>query len=423
MTEFAGQEDRLPRRPSDASDADFIAHRPQFDAWSGLEPAPRRQAEAKRPSRDAIRKDSVQRGRQVSRSAGLDRVEGSLDEAVARLPEADRATFDNGFFMHDQMQAMKSIRGRDSRSLEKSTTLNFGDSSRISRDDMKALRTVARMNEQPIAADAHGEGADAREFAQNVAAYRKQADDRRFGEWKTESRGQREAQASKFSWLSPSTWGMFKNFGWSKKANAKRQIADLEESMGGKAPKTGPWRSGKYRPGATDRNLHTASAYGISPQEFRAWGKAVPFATKYENARTARELDSAKRGLMGAAAAEGVDGADLGKLALGAGVKTQDEKTADDARMRRAIARDPAGDFSYTDGQVVGGHALLGAPTKGEDIPDIVRDVFGMDGSRSAPEPQPSGSQAASDDDDASDPADAPEPGAFQLRRAKRIAQ
>lgn len=423
MTEFAGQEDRLPRRTSDTSDTDFIAHRPQFDAWSGQEPAPRRQAEAKRPSRDAIRKEMVRRGQGVARSAGLDRVEGSVDEAVARLPEADRTTFDNGYFMRHQMQALKSIQGRDSRSLEQSTTLNFGDSSRISRDDMKALRTVARMNEQPIAEDAHGEGEDAREFEQNVAAYRKQADDRRFGEWKTESRGQREAQASKFSWLSPSTWGMFKNFGWSKKANAKRQIADLEESMGGKAPKTGPWRSGKYRPGATDRNLHTASAYGISPQEFRAWGKAVPFATKYEKARTARELASAERGLMGAATAEGVDGADLSKLALGRGVKTQDEKAADDARMRRAVARDPAGDFSYKDGQVVDGHALLGTPTEGDDIPDIVRDVFGMDGSQSASEAQPPGSPAVSDDDDVSDSADAPGPGAFQLRRAKRIAQ
>jgi len=126
---------------------------------------------------------------------------------------------------------------------------------------------------------------------------------------------------------------------------------------------------------------------------------------------------------MGAAAAEGVDGADLGKLALGAGVKTQDEKAADDARMRRAIARDPAGDFTYTDGQEVGGHALLGAPTKGEEIPDIVRDVFAMDGPRSAPEAQPVGSQSGSGDADSSASATEPEPGAFQLRRAKRIAQ
>ena len=418
MTEFAGQEDRLPRRTSDASAADFIAHRPQFDAWSGAEPAPRRQAAVKRPSRETIRKDIVERGRQVSRSAGLDRVEGSLDEAVARLPEADQKTFGNGYFMPHQMQALRSIQGRDSRSLEPSTTLNFGDSSRISRDDMKALRTIARMNDEPIAEDAHGEGADAREFEQNVAAYRKQAHERRFGEWKAESRAQREERASKFRWMSPSTWGMFKDFGWAKKANARRQITSLEQSMGGRAPKVAPGRQRKAAHVANDPQLFGSSASSLTEPEYRAWGRALPAAGQLYNPRSAKDMQEGRQGIGAAAEAEGVDATALGQLAIGATAKSPEEKAAEAARLQRAIDRDPRGNFSYQPGDVVDGHAMLGDPTKAEDIPDIVRDVFGPRPAASA-----AGDGASSGDDGSDDGVAQAPPTAFQLRRAGRIGQ
>lgn len=425
MTEFAGREDRLTRRASDASDAEFIAHRPQFDAWSGSEPAPRRQAAMKRPSRDAIRKGMVRQGQAVAFSAGFGQIDDdAFAEALERLPQADQAVLDNGFFMKRQMHALKSIQSRDSRSLEPSTTLDFGDSSKLSRDDMKALRAVARMNEQPIAEDAHGEGAEAREFEQNVAAYRKQAYERRFGEWKTESRAQREEQASKFRWMSPSTWGMFKNFGWAKKANARRQISALEQSMGGRAPKVAPGRQRKAAHVANDPQLFGNSASSLTEPEYRAWGRALPAAGRLYNPRSAKDMQEGRQGIGAAAEAEGVDATALGQLAIGATVKTPEEKAADAARLQRAIDRDPRGNFSYQAGDVVDGHALLGDPTKTEDIPDIVKDVFGMGGA-SASEERDAARDVGSSDDDASDDA-APvdmAPNAFQLRRGGRIAQ
>ena len=119
-----------------------------------------------------------------------------------------------------------------------------------------------------------------------------------------------------------------------------------------------------------------------------------------------------------------MDATALGQVAIGATVKTPEEKAADAARLQRAIDRDPRGNFSYQAGDVVDGHAMLGDPTKTEDIPDIVKDVFGMGGA-SASEERDAARDVGSSDDDASDDA-APvdmAPNAFQLRRGGRIAQ
>ena len=392
MTAFAEQDDAISRRPASPSDADFIAHRPQFDAWSGAEPAPRRQAVVKRPSRDAIRKGMVRKGQDDALSAGFGEIDDdAFAEVLNRLPQAEKTVLENGILMTQQ---------------------------RISRDDMKALRTIARMNEQPIAEDAHGEGADAREFEHNVAAYRKQAHDRRFGEWKAESRGQREEQASKFRWMSPSTWGMFKDFGWAKKANARRQITSLEQSMGGRAPKVAPGRQRKAAHVANDPQLFGSSASSLTEPEYRAWGRALPAAGQLYNPRSAKDMQEGRQGIGAAAEAEGVDATALGQLAIGATAKSPEEKAAEAARLQRAIDRDPRGNFSYQPGDVVDGHAMLGDPTKAEDIPDIVRDVFGPRPAASA-----AGDGASSGDDGSDDGVAQAPPTAFQLRRAGRIGQ
>lgn len=422
MTEFARAEESQLLRPSAASDGDFLASRPQFDPWAGPEPAQRQRSSAVRPSRSAIRSNMVTQAHAVARSHGLTRLPANeVEGGINALPESARRTFDNGFFMTEQLKTMGQLRGRDSRSLSPSTNLAFGDSSRISHNDSKALVQASRIVEDPIAEDTHGEGEDAREFQRNVAAFRQQGADRRFGEWTAQSRSDRAARASKFRWLSPSTWNMFSNFGWAKKAHARRQIADLEKSLGGKAPKQGSWRSGRSRPGATDANLFGNSAYSMTPQEYRAWGKAIPSATRYENATTAKDQQAGRTGIMEAATAEGVDGGELGRLALGAAVKSAEEKSADNARLQRAIDRDPAGAFSYAPGQVVGGHALLDAPSKGEDTPDVIKDVFGMGGVAASPA-QDDASDPASDDDSSDAASTEPAPAAFQLRRADRIA-
>lgn len=410
-------------RPASPADDMFLARRPEFGPKDGFVDDPDAWNRPQRQRAQAIAEAKAARKRnfwkKVIRADGMPESERT-DRDVRRLGLA-----------HDRLalaKAEQTLGSRDSRTLPKSSAFNPGDRRSVAQDTVASFMKGSTTAAEPIAEDIQGERAeDDRQWAQNMAAFRRQADARARAAFTAESRSAREARASKFSLFSPSTWEIFKNFGWAKRANAKRQIAELDEQLGGTALPLGPWKSGRYRaPKANDAALHTESAYSVTPAEERAWAKAWPAAERWDKAETGTEQSRAAGQIQDVAAAEGLDGSAFGKLVTGSTSKTAAEKAQEAESMERAIARSGIAPFVHNEGNVVSGHGILGAPTKDEEIPSIVRDVFGMDGPSNWRESDGTESMdpsqmdgSGSDDDDASAdaPAQGPGAGGFAFRR------